>query len=308
MTDNRIDFKELKERTDFVALLARYGIKAIGSGAQRSALCPFHDDTRESLSINIERKVFHCFACDAKGDIFAFIAKLERISIREAAELIAEAHPIPLAERAVASEGRSMTDRGNKPLNFKLKLDGTHPYLAERGLSPELVDTFGLGYCSAGILQGRICIPIHNEKGNLVAYAGRWPADPVPGGERRYLLPAKFKKSHVLFNLHRVSGRSKHLVIVEGYWSVFRLHALGIAGVALMGRSLSTQQEELLVQSGVRLITLLLDGDVPGRTATANIMPRLASWCFVRAPALTDDQAPDSMAGENLMKILQFDE
>ena len=55
-------------------------------------------------------------------------------------------------------------------------------------------------------MAGRICIPIHNAKGELVAYAGRWPGEDVPDGQERYKLPPKFHKSRVLFNLHRLAG------------------------------------------------------------------------------------------------------
>jgi len=48
-------------------------------------------------------------------------------------------------------------------------------------------------------MSGRIVIPIDNELGELVAYAGR----SIDGSEPRYKLPAGFKKSHVLYNLAR---------------------------------------------------------------------------------------------------------
>ena len=67
-------------------------------------------------------------------------------------------------------------------------------------------------------MAGRIAIPIHDEAGDLVAYAGRWPGDDGwPEGEERYKLPQGFQKSHVLFNLHRVLD-AEHLVVVEGYF------------------------------------------------------------------------------------------
>ena len=69
---------------------------------------------------------------------------------------------------------RGAEAKPNKPLGFALKLDPDHPYLVERGISPELVERFGLGFCEKGIMAGRVCIPIHNADGQLVAYAGRW--------------------------------------------------------------------------------------------------------------------------------------
>jgi hypothetical protein len=63
-------------------------------------------------------------------------------------------------------------------------------------------------------------------------YAGRWagPEAELPEGEDRYKLPGRFEKLRVLFNLHRVI--SAHVVLVEGFFGVFRLHALGVPAVA----------------------------------------------------------------------------
>ena len=76
------------------------------------------------------------------------------------------------------------------------------------GLAPELVDAFGLGFCDKGIMAGRVCIPIHNADGQIVAYAGRWvgPLEDLPEGKGKYELPAGFRKDLELFNLHRVEA------------------------------------------------------------------------------------------------------
>jgi hypothetical protein len=62
-----------------------------------------------------------------------------------------------------------------------------------------------------------------------------------PEGSGKYLLPKGFHKQLVLYNLNRVRGRN-HLVLVEGFFGVFRLHTLGVPAVALMGCSLSDEQ------------------------------------------------------------------
>jgi DNA primase len=93
-------------------------------------------------------------------------------------------------------------------------------------------------------MHGRIVIPIHNEQGELVAYAGR----AIDGSEPRYKLPAGFHKSHELFNLHRAIGESggqSQVVVVEGFFDCMKVSAAGLACVALMGSSLSAQQEAL---------------------------------------------------------------
>ena len=107
----------------------------------------------------------------------------------------------PLHEPPTGSRPHVVEEAVNPPLRFALKLDPTHPYLTER-VSKETIETFGLGLCSKGSMAGRIAIPIHNEHGDLVAYAGRWPGDDGwPEGEDKYKLPPGFQKHRVLFNL-----------------------------------------------------------------------------------------------------------
>src|SRR5205085_837549 len=96
--------------------------------------------------------------------------------------------PVPEAPVPVGTSGSE--EPINPPLTFALKLEPRHSYLEERGLSPDMIAEFGLGYCRRGSMAGRICIPIHNDQGELVAYAGRWPEDDPPDEIERYKLPA----------------------------------------------------------------------------------------------------------------------
>ena len=163
---------------------------------------------------------------------------------------------------------------------------------------------FGIGYCSRGSMAGRICIPIHNEQGELVAYAGRWMADEgFPEDEDRYKLPAKFQKARVLYNLHRVP-ETEHLVLVEGYWSAIRLHALGVPVVSLMGWSVSDEQVALLLARGIKRVTLLLDGDEVGRNGREKVLPALSSAFFVHSPLLPEGEKPDTLPEADLISLV----
>jgi len=164
-------------------------------------------------------------------------------------------------------------------------LDGTHPYLTERGLAPEAIEYFGIGCCNRGLMKNRIAIPIHNEQGELVAYAGRWAGE-TPESQERYLLPTDFHKSAELFNVHRVEMASKEIVLVEGFFSVFWLWQHGIANVAaLMGSSLSDRQRDILVDrlapNGKAL--LLFDDDDAGDTGRRLGLDKLADQLFVKS-------------------------
>src|SRR5215469_10140427 len=294
----RIDFKAIKREASFERVLQYYGIELRGGRkAQRKALCPFHCDTRPSLNVNLERKVFNCFPCGDGGDIVKFVARKEypadpKGHLLEAARKLAEicgirvdndgrevtansrraeGAPVQSALAAQASTPGSENDASiarNRALTFRLKVDPTHSYLAERGLSPQTIETFGLGYCMSekSIMRQRILIPIHNEYGELVAYAGRWPGDSGwPEGTDKYMLPPKFRKMGVLYNLNRViegmgDGKwpehERHAVIVEGFFGTFAVHPLAPC-VALMGSMISAHHLRLLHEANVKFVTLL---------------------------------------------------
>jgi len=116
----------------------------------------------------------------------------------------------------------------NAPLDFTLKmLDAEHPYLKQRGLTSKTISDFGLGYCSRGMMQGRIVIPLHNLQGELIGYAGRLVDDSkvndeqpkyrFPGSRERNGVRYEFQKSQFLFNSHQINGPIDDLIIVEGF-------------------------------------------------------------------------------------------
>jgi DNA primase len=171
----------------------------------------------------------------------------------------------------------------NKPLKFRLdKLERSHPYLAERGLTLETIVDFGVGYCAKGMMAERIAIPINNPEGNVVAYAGRFPGEPAEGTPK-YKLPQGFRKSLELYNIDRASKKPGPLVIVEGFFGCMKLHQFGYRKVvALMGSTMSAAQEELIKRHTDRnsQVIVMLDEDEAGKAGRDDIAVRLAKFCF----------------------------
>ena len=102
-----------------------------------------------------ERQFYHCFSCKAGGDVFRFIEETEKIGFLEAAELLSRRAGIPIPERRAGERSR----RG--PLLEALEAAATlyqqwlgdprtgamtRDYLEKRGLSPETLREFRLGY------------------------------------------------------------------------------------------------------------------------------------------------------------------
>jgi DNA primase len=153
----------------------------------------------------------------------------------------------------------------------------------------------------------RIAIPIHNDKGELVAYAGRWPGDP-PEEEGKYKLPPGFQKHQVLFNFDRAVRETTEgkLIVVEGFFDCFKVWQAGFKNVvALMGSTLSKEQEDLLVNQA-NAVALMLDQDDAGEKAADDILFRLARRIFVRGIDLPSpgDQA-EKLKEKELANLLR---
>ena len=210
----------------------------------------------------------------------------------------------PETKVVAAQESPRDTPRHNKPLSFTLKLDATHPYLQERDISASTIKVFDVGVADRGMMKGRMAIPIHNEDGQLIAYAGRWADKDVPKNTPKYLLPEGFEKQSVLFNLHRLPEDTRHVVMVESYFSVFKLHELGIPVVSPMGRSVSADQAILLQKAGINRITLLFDGDDAGRSGRDSALAMLAKKFWITAPVVPADFKPHRSSGDEITALL----
>ena len=71
---------------DPISYFSREGLRFAGRGSWRSACCPFHDDARPSLRVNVDTGAFRCMACGAKGgDVLAFHRQRHGLSFVQAA-------------------------------------------------------------------------------------------------------------------------------------------------------------------------------------------------------------------------------
>jgi len=310
MKDNWVDFKTIKSAVTMQMVLDRYGINWLRkNGDELRGRCPIHQGEGQStFHAHLTKNVFNCFSCKARGNVLDFVAAMEKCSVRDAGIKLKEWFAISgepsTAEPKTkpADNGRGVREdevAGNTPLKFQLKsVDSSHPYLAERGISKETAETFGVGFYSGkGSMSGRVVIPIHNEHGELVAYAGR----AIDGSEPRYKLPTGFHKSLELFNLHRAT--EPQVVLVEGFFDCMKVHQAGFPAVALMGCSLSAVQEQLLAAKCERVI-VMLDGDEPGQEAAAECLTQLGRRTWVRAANVPEGKQPDQLTAEHLKQIL----
>lgn len=320
MTRAWVNFRAVKAAVSMEMALANYGIRLHRlDHAYLRGRCPLPAHTsrssRESFIVNTEKNAWACHsdscitARDGRigGNVLDFVSAMESCAIREAALRLQDwflvrptpATPDPNRNPAKVEHRESFVAIGrNKPLPFALDwIDCSHSYLAERGIDRDVARHFGVGYNrGTGSMEGRIVIPIHDENGFLVAYAGR----SVDRTEPRYRFPVRFRKSFVLFNLHRAAAEGKSVIVVEGFFDCFNVHQAGLpCVVALMGCSLSLRQEELLHEH-FREVVLLLDGDRAGRIAATAIAQRLVSKVSTRLIEIPDGSQPDQLGADQI--------
>lgn len=310
-----VDFRVVKQTVSLEAVLRLYQVP--GRRRRRDQLegrCPIHRGEREdSFRANLSKNAFHCFGCQAGGNVLDFVAAMERCSVREAALRLQQCFhasasagsSLPSSTRAASWKGELVRKKetGNPPLGFALTgVDHGHPYLAQRGIDGATASQFGVGYYAGpGLLSGRIVIPIQNRNGAIVAYAGRTLKGELP----KYRLPAGFQKGLELFNVHRaLATGNKTVIVVEGYFDCMQVYQAGLPFVvALMGSCLSLQQERILLQCCERVI-LMLDGDQAGWVASEAIGARLSKQCSVVLAHVPEGTQPDQLSSTTIRQLI----
>src|SRR5271157_310716 len=150
----------VKQQADIVRIVGEY-VKLRKSGAQNyQGLCPFHQEKTPSFSVQASNQFFHCFGCNAGGDVFTFVQKIENITFPEAVRMVAEKLGIPMPKVTYSSpeEARQAKQRGGlieiheRACTFfqdQLKRPETahaREYLKTRGLSGETIAEFRVGF------------------------------------------------------------------------------------------------------------------------------------------------------------------
>jgi DNA primase len=333
---NWINFKELRAKLDFEQVLRHYGVEVKRKGTQHQGFCPLpnHNGKKNSpsFSANLERGIFQCFGCGAKGNVLEFAAMMEKVDPKDglafrnvALELqerfCPEAGVAPKARERTADKRQPKVEPVvqvpvivNAPLDFELKgLDTAHPYLLGRGFLPDTIAHFGLGFCSRGMLKDRVAIPLHNSGGKLIGYAGRVVDDTtITEDNPRYRLPGKreregktfeFRKTQFLYNGLRILSPVDDLIVVEGFTSVWWLHQNGLPNVvATMGADCSERQAELivaLVKANGR-VWIAPDGDKAGERHAQTLLALIAPHRLVRWVKMATDKQPTDLSGEQL--------
>jgi DNA primase len=156
--------------------------------------------------------------------------------------------------------------------------------------------------------RARLLFPIHDLRGRAVGFGGRLL---VPG-EPKYLNSPEspiFHKGKQLYNLDQAKTairKEESVILVEGYFDVFRLVLVGIDHVvAPLGTALTGDQAGLL-RRFARAATLLYDSDQAGLRATFRAGDELLRHGVrVRVATMPEGEDPDTLVRKGGAEALQ---
>jgi len=307
---------EIKQRLDIVEMISGY-VPLQKAGRNYKGLCPFHSEKTPSFIVFPESQNWHCFgACATGGDIFTFLQKMENLNFSEALRLLADRTGVELLPKTQAAEAEDLARQRLREVNaaaagyFHYLLTksplaaGARGYVERRGLTPDTVELFQLGYApeswdalsnylmgkgyamsdlhAAGLIieregggyydrfRNRLMFPIHDLKGSTIGFGARALDDSMP----KYLNSPQtllFNKSETLYGLDLARDTIRQtgtIVVVEGYMDVITAHQHGYKNVvASLGTALTEAQLRLARRFTKRFI-LALDADAAGNQAT----------------------------------------
>ncbi len=345
---------EIKDAASIEEVVGQY-VKLTSKGKNLLGLCPFHADTAPSFTVAPEKGIFHCFGCGAGGNVFSFVMQYHRLSFPEAAQELARRYGIPISFKDLGPEGAQQAKKRTQAYEANAAAaafyaatlassEGTpgRAYLKKRGLTPEIIRAFQLGYAvddwdalrrhfqnrgislelaqEVGLLaprthggfydrfRNRIIFPIFDRQSRVIAFGGRI----IGEGEPKYLNSPEsllYSKGRNLYGLPQANEGLRATgvaLVVEGYLDLIALQVQGIANVlATLGTAMTREQVRLL-KSLAEKVVLVYDGDAAGAKAMKRAFPLFTQENLaVRALPLPGGLDPDDYARSHGVELFR---
>jgi DNA primase len=146
--------EQIKERLDLAEIIGEY-VQLKQAGHHFKGLCPFHSEKTPSFVVSRDKGIWHCFGCNANGDVFSFIQQIEGLDFPAALKMLAERAGVQLQATAPARhdprarqfELHALAARFYHELLINQGVGKrAKEYVAERGVQEETMKTFSIGY------------------------------------------------------------------------------------------------------------------------------------------------------------------
>jgi DNA primase len=214
------DFTQLvKQQADIVRIIGEY-VKLRKTGAQNyTGLCPFHKEKTGSFSVNTTHQFYYCFGCRETGDVFNFVMKMDSLSFPEALRAVAAKAGVPMPKREFSSAEEShdaslrrdlinIHEAATQYFEAQLKSPSAaraREYLSGRGVTPETIAKFRIGYAPDDFNDMRERLSPHfNEE--VMRASGLFSAKEQADGSQGQLY-ARFRK-RITFPIANEQGKT----------------------------------------------------------------------------------------------------
>lgn len=217
--------------------------------------CPLCHHHNPKLAVNIIKKKWHCWKCNASGNrLTSLLWKVgaTKKQIQELAELLDDFVP-PVAQGEEHQTSLRLPEE-YKPLYIPsqdLMYRKALTYALQRGVTAQDIICYQVGYCSEGDYRGRLIIPSFSAEGTLNYFIGRTI---YPNG-LNYLTPQISKN---VVGLENQINWKHPIIIVEG---IFDAMAVKRNAVPLFGKHVSKKLQEKIITEGATDVYLALDSD-----------------------------------------------
>lgn len=216
---------DLDKVLNYEALYAAEIKKAKISGGKLTGLCPFHNDTSPSFSVDLKKGQYKCFSCNAHGNYINFVAEKYGIDTKEAYALI-------LKENGLSED--KPEEEQKKPLPvYTLAM-----YAAEKHLPLEFLQSLGLSEGKNKIDGGFVVIPYKDEQGTERNYRRRFGVKKGQKG-KRFDWKAGAKNNLILYGLEAWADIKEkgYVILIEGESDTQTLRFLGFPALGVPGAS-----------------------------------------------------------------------
>ncbi len=313
--------EEVRSANNIVDVISEY-VHLQKKGSTYFGLCPFHNEKTGSFSVSPNKQMYYCFGCGAGGNVFTFLMEYENFTFKEAMESLAERAGIALPKAELSPEEKKRADKRSQLMDLNKEAAKFYyaqlrapqgeqglEYFKRRGLSPEIMQKFGLGYAGkysdtlykyfksknipdallkdSGLVNidevrggydkffNRVMFPIMDVHNHVIGFGGRVMGD----GEPKYLNSQEtlvFDKSRNLYGLNIARTSRRHgLLLCEGYMDVIALHQAGFDNaVASLGTAFTSGHAGLL-RRYTNDVYLTFDSDGAGTKAALRAIPIL---------------------------------
>ena len=266
-------------------------MRLIRKGREFLGVCPFHNDTKPSLSVVDEKNFYHCFACGAHGDVITFTMEIEGLSFPEAVEKLAGLANLEVPRGSPEAREREAV---RKTLNDAMEAAAKFyeevlwssqgraglDYLLGRGLSEQTIRHFRLGYATDNHTVLRQAMLVKGIDISMLLKAGlvRKPEDRDETYDYfrgRVLFPITDRRGRVIAFGGRILGDGQPKYLNSPDTPLFQKGRV-LFGLA-QARESASKAGEVIVAEGYMDVIALAQGGFP------NVVAPLGT-------ALTEDQ------------------